>query len=532
MIDQNSLLNSPAGPEWKNVGIKHHHGIDVPLFSLHSDSSCGIGEYPDLLLLIEWCKLIGMDVIQVLPLNDSGKDKSPYNSLSAFALNPLFLGLSRLPHLEQHEHLKEKISDLKKYNRTPLVQYEELRVKKEEFLLAYWECEYSRFKDTPDYQKFLADNLWLAGYALFKVLKERHNDAYWEFWPEEIRSPAKETFDLLLKEHERKISYHSFIQYFCYLQLKEVKDAATANQVFIMGDIPILISPDSADVWAERSIFNLDLRAGAPPDMYNAEGQAWGFPLYKWDILKQNDYSWWRRRLQYASHFYHIYRIDHIVGFFRIWGIPPGLKPKEGKFVPEERNEWISHGRPIMEMMLQSSSMLPVGEDLGTVPPEVRVCLNELGICGTKVMRWERYWEQDGSFIPSESYHPISLTTVSTHDSPTLTLWWRDYPEEAQLYCAQKGWEFSPEITREQLLSILHESHMTGSLLHVNMLNEYFALFPSLVASDPDTERVNIPGKVLDRNWTYRFVPSVEEMIAHKELNETLKSFLQSSTSP
>jgi 4-alpha-glucanotransferase len=291
-----------------------------------------------------------------------------------------------------------------------------------------------------------------------------------------------------------------------------------------MGDIPILISPDSADVWLNPQFFNLNLRAGAPPDMYNEEGQNWGFPLYNWEAMQNDNYSWWRARLRHASDYYHLYRIDHIVGFFRIWAVPEGEKATKGTFIPLDQNNWLPHGKAVMEMMLESSSMLPIGEDLGTVPPEVRTCLRELGICGTKVMRWERYWEQGRTFIPMEAYLPMSLTTVSTHDSTSLTQWWKESSEEVLEYCKAKNWTYAPQITHEQLLAILADSHKSGSLFHINLLNEYLALFPEMVHSDPAFERINLPGTIQDSNWSYRMIPSVEEITSHKGLKELLKT--------
>lgn len=528
MDAQPDPLSTAAKLQWEQVGIRPHHGINIPLFSLHSKNSSGIGEYPDLIPLIEWCAAIGMDIVQILPLNDPGKDSSPYNSLSAFALNPLFIGLSRLPHLENHPDLLEMHKSLQAYNKTPYVQYEEVRLKKECFLNAYWMLEYSHFVNTAEYQTFVKSQGWLKGYALFKVFKELYNNAYWQCWPEDAQHPSIEALNELYTKHEKRMSYYMFIQYLCHLQLKEVKEYASSKQVFLMGDIPILISPDSADVWedTEHRIFNLDMRAGAPPDMYNKEGQYWGFPLYQWEQLEKDSYSWWKKRLQYASSYYHIYRIDHVVGFFRIWAIPPDLHPKEGAYAPPEKDKWIPHGRPIMEMMLASCPMLPIGEDLGVVPTEVRECLSEIGICGTKVMRWERFWEQDGSFVPIDTYPKMSLSTVSTHDSPTLTLWWRDFPEEAKRFCQEKKWTYAPEITKEQLKVLLRESHQSSSLFHVNLLNEYLAFFPDMVNSVPDTERINIPGKVLDSNWTYRFIPSVEEIAASNKFRDLMKELL------
>ncbi len=295
-----------------------------------------------------------------------------------------------------------------------------------------------------------------------------------------------------------------------------------------MGDIPILVSTESADVWSHPELFDIHWQAGAPPDQYNPEGQCWGFPLYRWDVLRKTHFDWWKQRLTYASHFYDIYRIDHVIGLFRIWAIPNDKSSKEGSFLPSDPDTWEPQGREILETFINSCEMLPIAEDLGDVPECVPPVLKEMGICGTKVMRWERNWEEEGRFIPIQYYPPISLTTVSTHDSEPLQLWWKTSPEEAQEFAASKHWEYAPEITHFQHKEILWDSHHTSSLFHINLLQEYLALFPELVAPNPEDERINIPGKLLATNWTYRFRPSVEEIVAHKELAQAIEKVVYS----
>jgi 4-alpha-glucanotransferase len=320
-----------------------------------------------------------------------------------------------------------------------------------------------------------------------------------------------------------KIEFYQFLQYLCYQQMTAVKAHATAKGVFLMGDIPILLSPDSADVWNYPSLFQMGLAAGAPPDMFNKEGQYWGFPLYEWEKIAEEGYHWWRQRLQYAQNFYHIYRIDHIVGFFRIWAIPRGEKATKGQFLPQDRTQWVPEGRKKLEAMIAATEMLPIGEDPGVITPEVRTCMQELALCSTKVMRWEKQWEGDLSYTPVQNYPPLSLTCVSTHDSEPLTLWWENQPEEARAYCALKGWRYSRELSQEQRRSILQESHRSNSLFHVNLLHEYFALFPELSWPDPQDARINVPGSVAPTNWTAAFRLPLEEWTAHAGLKQFLR---------
>jgi 4-alpha-glucanotransferase len=293
-----------------------------------------------------------------------------------------------------------------------------------------------------------------------------------------------------------------------------------------MGDIPILIDRESADCWLHQDCFDFRYSAGSPPDIYSENGQNWGFPIYNWEVIEKNNFSWWVDRLKSANRYYHLYRLDHIVGFFRIWSIPWKQKGKEGHFIPLDESIWIDHGQKILLMMLNACDMLPIGEDLGIVPPEVKSCLNAMGICGTRVMRWERRWNEDQQFIKPEHYPVESMSTVSTHDSETLPHWWKSCPTEAQLYANSKGWTYHPQLSREHHREILWESHHTKSIFHINLLQEYLPLTPGLSWSSPEEDRINIPGLVSSSNWTYRYKPTLEELADEKSLQHIMKELI------
>jgi 4-alpha-glucanotransferase len=303
--------------------------------------------------------------------------------------------------------------------------------------------------------------------------------------------------------------------------MKKVRDHATQKQVTLLGDIPILLSPDSADVHTEPHLFDCTLAAGAPPDQYNALGQHWGFPLFRWDAIQTEHYAWWRRRMQTAAQCFHACRIDHVVGLFRLWAIEPGKLPAEGRFIPEDESTWLSLGKEHLRHIVNASSMIPIAEDLGTIPQGVDQVLKELGICSTKVFLWQT---RDGKTVPLDEYEPLSLTTVTTHDSEPLALLWQNHPELAVPYAESKGWTYEPKLQLWQRKELLLDSHRTSSQWHVNLLQETLALFPELVDEDPEKERINIPGTVLETNWSYRFKPSIEEICSHEGLQET---FLQ-----
>jgi 4-alpha-glucanotransferase len=525
------LYHSPASQQWRLIEVRPHHGIVTPLFSLRTQQSCGIGEFPDLIPLSDWMASLRLEIVQLLPLNDTGPETSPYAALSAFALNPLNLGLASLPLLDKMPQATDRLKELQALTHTQRIDYPLLHQERDAFLSVYFTHVGPLILNTPYYQVFLEENsFWLKSYALFKAVKIERQWESWQEWPQQMHLGTPAILSELEQLYPKEIAYHSLLQYLCFQQLTDVKKKAKAHGIYLKGDLPILINRESADVWANPEIFLLDYAAGAPPDFYAAEGQKWGFPLYNWPELEHQRYRWWRERLKTATPLYDLYRIDHIVGFFRIWAIPLDKTAKEGHFIPSDPAQWIPHGEKIMRMMLETCPMLPIGEDLGTVPTEVRQCLKRLGICGTKVMRWERMWNEDRRFIKPEDYPVESMTTVSTHDSETLFLWWRDQYQEAHDYALSKGWVYTPQLSLEYHLKILYESHHSASLFHINLLQEYLTLVPQMGWPEPEDERINIPGVISPRNWSYRFRPFVEEIqhsdrlrvIFHKALGRTL----------
>lgn len=528
VVDPSVFQHSPAGKHWESIGIKDHHGIVVPLFSLHSKQSCGIGEYTDLFAFIDWCRSVGLDIVQFLPINDSGMGSSPYSAISAFALHPIYLGLASLPFLDQYPDLKEEIKHLQQATTSGLhIDYHQILKAKRHFLYQYCIHAGPQIISSQAYKDFLERSSdWLTGYAVFKVLKINNQWKNWEDWPQEMQNPTPLLIEQLANQFHEEVQMHCIVQFLCDQQMRAVKSYASGHGMLLMGDIPILTCRDSADVWLNRDLFDLNYSAGAPPDYFSEEGQNWGFPLYNWDKINQLDFKWWVDRLQVASAYYHLYRIDHIVGFFRIWSIPKGLKSKDGHFIPGDQSTWVEHGRRIMWMMLEKCNMLPIGEDLGVIPPEVRTCMSMLGICGTRVVRWERRWNTDRKYIPFSDYALDSMTTVSTHDSEPLRVWWRNNPEEAKAFAEYKGWPYQEQLTQEQYKEIMHDTHHSNSLFHINLLQEYLGLIPELSWPNIEDDRINVPGIVSDKNWTYRLKPSIEELSQSEKLKSLMHELI------
>lgn len=513
MLSERKLLNSLSGPLWERIGIRHHHGIVAPLFCLRSKNSCGIGEYTDLLPLIKWCTEIGFDIIQLLPINDTGIHPSPYAALSAFALNPVFLGLTYLPNVSNHPELLKRIAELQEMTKSKRVDYKTVYRKKNLFLRLYYVLEGKAIIESKEFYNFTCKHDWLNGFALFKVLKEKNK---WIPFKEWKPNPDPELY-------KEEMMYHKFVQFLCFEQMHQIEQIALENGVLLMGDIPILIGRESADVWEHSNLFHLQYSAGAPPDAFAKNGQIWGFPIYNWNEIEKQNYKWWKKRLEVASLFFDVYRIDHIVGFFRIWAVPKNMMGRDGFYIPLDHDTWLDLGKQNLTMMLGASDMFPIGEDLGMIPANVHTCLKELGIPGMKIMRWERSWVGDNPYIPFDQYPELSMTTVTTHDMEPLIIWWKNNPEEVETFCKFMGWEYSKELSEEMHKQILLESHRTTSLFHINLLQEYLSLFPELRWSNPRDEQINTPGTISTQNWSNRLRPWLEEMTAHEGLGDVMK---------
>jgi 4-alpha-glucanotransferase len=507
---------------WKNIGICHHHGINIPLFSIHSKDSCGIGEFLDIKLLIDFVSSIKMDVIQLLPLNDTGYESSPYNAVSSLALNPIYISLTQLPFIKSDKEMQLELSGFKKYSYLQKVAYNAVLTAKLSFLKKYYDRYFLNFASSPTYQQFLKDGPWLQEYGLFKCLKEDYAHKGWFSWEEKHKNITAEYKKELLKEKKEPISFYIFLQFLALSQLEEVKDYAQQKKIFLKGDIPILISPESLDVWEGRKNFNLSYSAGAPPDQFAPEGQNWGFPIYDWKYMEQTNYAFWSDRLKTASRLYHLYRIDHIIGLYKIYAIPRNGEGK-GVFIPDEPNAAIASGEKILEKLTSFSKMLPIGEDLGANNEFIRKSLSEHAIPGTKIPRWEKNYPANDSFIPCDQYNPLSLTCVSTHDSETLTLWWNNNPVEAKAFALANNMEYKKHLTHHLRYKMLKASHNSASLFHINLLPESLALFEDLVWDNPEDERINVPGTILPSNWCYKTRPSLEHLLEHDDLKNVMR---------
>ena len=311
-------------PSWKAAGVA------IPVFSLRSESGFGIGEFNDLKKMVDWAKKTGQRIIQTLPINDTilyhtNYDSYPYNAVSVYALHPIYLHLDAMGKLKDKE-LKAYFKEQKKeFNAKSFSDYENVIKVKWEFFKAIFEQEQSKTFSSKAYQLFFdANKDWLVPYAAFSYLRDVNGTPEFGKWAEfsVYNKTEIELFSSKDNPHYQDIALFYFLQFHLHKQLVEVHDYARSNGVAIKGDIPIGVSPRSVDAWVEPELFNANGQAGAPPDDFSVTGQNWGFPTYNWELMEKTNYEWWKKRFQKLAEYFDAYRIDHVLGFFRIWEIP------------------------------------------------------------------------------------------------------------------------------------------------------------------------------------------------------------------
>jgi 4-alpha-glucanotransferase len=418
------LFKSASAEKWRRIGTAKRSGVLVPLFSLHSKNSIGIGDFEDLKLLVDWCGKTGNTIIQLLPLNILGMNFCPYDSASSFALEPAYLSLRFI----RDPSLRKRIEKIKAS--FPFKgAYVDYRVREEKLKLlreAFLKEDLSGCAGLKEFRQ--ANAGWLEDFALFMAFKQYHQERPWYEWEGKYRERHADVLASFRQAHAQEIAFHVWMQWRLWEQLREAKEYAQSRGILIKGDLPILVSRDSADVWQHPEFFKLDFAAGAPPDMYCAKGQRWGMPPYNWEEIASEGYGYLKDKLRFCENFYDILRIDHVVGLFRIWSIPY-QEPAEnqglhGFFDPRDERVWGEHGRKILTVMAGSTGMLLCAEDLGVIPPACTETLAQLGIPGNDVQRWVKDWKTKNDFLPPQEYRRLSVAMLSTHDTTNWAAWW------------------------------------------------------------------------------------------------------------
>jgi 4-alpha-glucanotransferase len=536
-------------------------GLLAPLFALRHDEDLGVGDVRSLRELAAWCEGAGFRLIQLLPINETGGDHSPYMAVSASAIEPSTLEISpkQVPGLTAAA-LKSALAEV---DLAPLragaVQYAKVKPLK----LALLERAFDGFRNgamkrnAPAGREFAAfreaEAAWLLPYARFRALMEANGGSErWEEWPEPHRSPdlADAWVEALSpakrRAFEKRELFFQYVQWVAFRQWRAARKECEAHGVALMGDVPFGVSRHSADVWANPSLFRLDWSGGAPPepaiaadDFVRRWGQNWGIPLYDWKTMQADGYAWWRQRVHLVRAIFHLFRVDHVLGFFRIYAFPWNPE-RNAEFTPlsddearaltggrlpqfvdqgddneidRERNR--AHGTALLKILAADvGDHRLVGEDLGTVPPYVRPALAGLGIAGFKIPLWEA--EPDGSLTPGSHYPRLSVATFATHDHEPLRAMWERWGERfaanerGEPGAAHAAWLAGEEMRRLMRFADLPEDQpVFTDAAHLGLLRALFASnswIAALMITDliGSAQRFNVPGAIADSNWSAR----------------------------
>ena len=318
-------------------------GTLVPVFSLRSDSSFGIGDFGDLKKMVDWVSLTQQRALQILPINDTTithtwTDSYPYSCISIFALHPQYVDLNALPALKDKEQ-RDKFEALRKeLNALPQIDYERVNDAKTEYLRLLFEQEGQKVLTSDAFKAFFIDTeSWLVPYAQYCYMRDKNGTADFSRWSDHNQWDEAERKQLSSPKEKayKEVAFFYYVQYILSSQLKAVHEYAQAHKVILKGDIPIGVNRYGCDVWTQPRYFNLNGQAGAPPDDFSVNGQNWGFPTYNWEEMISDGCKWWIRRFQNMSKYFDAYRIDHVLGFFRIWEIPiSAVHGLLGQFAP------------------------------------------------------------------------------------------------------------------------------------------------------------------------------------------------------
>ena len=543
----------------------------LPAFSPRWEGDLGIGDTRAMRKWIDRCAEHGIGFLQLLPLNETGGDDSPYNAISSVALEPLYLsfGPREIPGLDPsdiagaRELLGESLG-------SPKVDYAAVRKAKRALLEKAW----LRFREGPGdiafYRFRREEAVWLANYCIYRWLMDQAGGSeVWDQWPEAWRSVDGALAYLEAERAkapaavEERLEFYAWVQWLCFRQWRAVRAHADDKGVKLMGDIPIGVSRYSADVFFQREDFDLEWCGGAPPELVFKHdlfiqkwGQNWGIPLFRWDRMEAAGFPWWRRRIGKLADIFHIFRIDHVLGFYRIYSFPwqpqrnaeflpltekeaarltggrlPGWAPRPDD-TPANKAANLADGDVRLRMAKEAAgSSAVVGEDLGRVPDYVRSHLASLDIAGFRIPHWD--FDEEGHVVPPEQLPECSFVTYSTHDHDSIPALWanfhriaadseadpdeREQAEEYLRLMAEFGgtrpeMAYGPEVKSALIAALLSSRSRYAALMITDLCDL--------------TDRINSPGTVGPHNWSFRLPQAMEEVAVRElaKLQPLLKS--------
>ncbi len=486
-------------------------GVLIPLFSLRTRHSLGRGEILDLAPMIDLALAMGCSVIQLLPLDETGPaEQSPYSALSVNAIDPIYISIRDLPGVGRVVlgRARAAVGSGRVVLRST-VRREKLALLER----AYRATRARRGRDEGgDLAAFVAANTyWLDDYALFRALEERFEWSSWETWPAELIRREPDALAAVRREFADQIAMYCLWQFIAHREWSAMRAYAASRGVRIGGDLAFSPCAESAEVWANQNDFDLTRSVGAPPDNFNPKGQRWGLPLPNWERMRANGFKLMRARVRHAGSLYDLIRIDHVVGLYRTFNF--GADPDAaGIFTPENEELQRVQGEEIMRTIKEEAGATAteiIAEDLGSVPTWVRESLTRLGVPGYKVMQWERvdWGRPDETFLSPASYPELSVATTGTHDTESLTTWWREQPvseREKLMRALGIAGDVNPRAMLDQSArdAILTALYAAPSRLVIIPIQDLFGW----------SARINRPGTVNDSNWTYRLPMTLERL--------------------
>jgi 4-alpha-glucanotransferase len=506
----------------------------IPLFSIRHDDGFGLGEIPDLEGYATWANAAGLRVVQLLPVGAVNPgETSPYSGATAFAIDPAYLGLMEcedfvaaggLASLSQQD--RDLLDQLRA---SPDVEWARLRPLKERAMrLAFehfrtkeWSKHTQRAKQLRAFEH--ENQTWLDDFALFWVLHETYQ-THWKDWPAELAARQPDALKAIRHTHAKSLLYVAWQQWQLDEQWRKARAHAAKLGVELMGDLPFVMAEDSADVWRDRHFFRPGMRVGVPPDALCADGQDWGLPLYNWAELEKTGFSWMHQRAARAGRMFGLYRVDHVIGLYRTY-----YRSADGRksgFSPADEEDQIRLGETLLSLMGMYGEV--VAEDLGLLPEFLRPSLSRLQLPGYRVFRWEKeeIWRDGHKQVlvrDPATWPKISVAASGTHDTECQSVWYdglspderRDFLRVPGLGHLDPSQGFNEE-ARDALLQVIYGAASELCLLP----------FQDLLGH---REQVNVPGKVSDKNWTYRMPMSLGTLRADQSTMERLHQLAISS---
>jgi len=557
-------------------------GILLPVFSTRREGDFGIGDTRGLREWIDWSADHGVGFIQLLPIHEHGADESPYSAISSHALDPIHLPLDRetLPWLGLADFDRARVQ-LGRAADAPSVDYAAVRPVKRRLLELAW----ARFDEAPqelvaDFARFRdAERGWLEDYAMFRYSMELHGeDCPWDRWPEHSRTPdgLRSHLAQLRREDaavvDYRLGYYAFVQWLCFREWHALRGHADERGVKLMGDVPIGVSWHSCDVFFHRDLFHLDWCGGSPSEgisqqdpFFREWGQNWGIPLYRWDRMEADGFQWWKSRIERLTTWFHLFRLDHILGFYRIYAFPwrpernhefVGLDAGQAAAItggrlpqwfprPDDTDEHraanLADGDRRLRALLDAAGDAEViAEDLGWVPDYVRPHLERLGIAGYRIPHWD--CGAEGHPAPGSCFPELSFAAYSTHDHDPVCAIWRgciatirrheEHPDESSWWQADGArhalrvlsefagipirgvgsWPPFSEGVRLRLIKALLDCRSRRVSL---MITSLFGL----------DQRINHPGTSGPHNWSFRLPWTLRQIAADPALADVCRKF-------